>query len=207
MPRRQYLLIALLVTGCARQSDEQPVAAETQLTLGRPAPANKGSGPSGAASPLPGGAPARPPAPPPQPSFTEQASDPDLPVVDTAELDVESPRAALLMPVVGAIRREPSGRGHPLCLASSDGVPASMLSHIGLRREGACGWSDGGVILRSSGEQAMFVHARLRCESQNRCAGEGGLQAGNMGLESNAYRLRRRGGAWVIERLGLQVVS
>ena len=54
----------------------------------------------------------------------------------------------------------------------------------------------------------MYIDARIDC-SGNRgfCAGSGGATYGNLGAEHGSYRLRRKGGGYEIEKLGVSVIS
>ena len=62
--------------------------------------------------------------------------------------------------------------------------------------------------LTANGESAMYIDARIDC-SGNRgfCAGSGGATYGNLGAEHGSYRLRRKGGGYEIEKLGVSVIS
>lgn len=202
---RWLLLAVLLTAGCMADPGEQPFATERDPPAAVAAPPASADATGSVAGSLPE---PPPPAPPP-PTLLDLASDPQVPVVDrTLMRGMAEPRAALLRLVVQAMRDEPHFGERPLCLENSDGVAPQLMGDLSLRRESECGWVDGvRVVLRSTGETAMFVHARVRCESGTLCTGEGGRTMGNMGHESSGYRLRRTRDGWIVEHLGIQVMS
>lgn len=165
----------------------------------------------------PNGIPDPPAPPPPGPSTDDmllsQAFDehwdgrrrPKRTIEGTAD-----PREAMFTYVLQDYeRREGDMHAHFCLRESSDTTRANLSRRFGqLFSDADCSWNDGGVILARNGEKAMFIDARIDC-SGNRgfCAGFGGATYGNLGAEHGAYRLRRRGDGWEIEKLGLSVVS
>lgn len=103
------------------------------------------------------------------------------------------------------------GNMHPhFCLrAANEAAIARLSRRFGpLYPEAACSWSGPGVILTANGERAMYIDAQIDCTGDRGfCAGSGGATYGNLGAEHGAYRLRRKGDGWEIEKLGLSVVS
>jgi len=165
----------------------------------------------------PDGIPDPPPPPPPAPSAQDtllsQAFDehwggqrwPRRMIRNVAD-----PREAMFTYVLETYEgREGDMRSH-ICLRGADRDLLARLSHrFGpLYPQADCSWSGPGVVLTANGESAMYIDARIDC-SGNRgfCAGSGGATYGNLGAEHGSYRLRRKGGGYEIEKLGVSVIS
>ena len=164
------------------------------------------------------GATSSPPAPPPPaPSardsllaqaFDERWDDQRWP--RRSIRNVADPREAMFTYILEGYEGRP-GNMHPhLCLrAANEAAIARLSQRFGpLYPEAACSWSGPGVILTANGERAMYIDAQIDCTGDRGfCAGSGGATYGNLGAEHEAYRLRRKGEGWEIEKLGLSVVS
>ncbi|WP_417322369.1 hypothetical protein [Erythrobacter aureus] len=123
---------------------------------------------------------------------------------------IADPREAMFTYVLQDYKgRERNMRSH-FCLRGADEhLLASLSRQFGLLFPGdACSWNGPGVVVTATGEKAMFIDARIDCSGAREfCAGSGGATYGNLGAEHGAYRLRRKGDGWQIEKLGLGVIS
>ena len=123
---------------------------------------------------------------------------------------IADPREAMFTYVLQDYEgREGDMHAHFCLRESSDATRANLSRRFGQVFSGSqCSWNGPGVVLTDTGEKAMFIDAKVDC-SGNRgfCAGFGGATYGNLGAEHGAYRLRRKGDGWEIEKLGLSVVS
>ena len=157
------------------------------------------------------------PAPPPPPPRTEpwrsslldRAFDPnagEFAMERRTISGIADPREALFVHVLEAYRGD---RNHKCLTDVDDALLARLSARFGTLYPGeACGDDRGRVVLRANNEGAMAIHAQVDC-SGNRgfCAGAAGYVRANLGAEANAYRLRRKGDGWEIERLGIGVIS
>lgn len=149
-----------------------------------------------------------PPPPPPPPSLTERAKEGGVPIVaSTVVRGFANPRTALLAHLVDYYRDREGYRGLPICI-DAVGAQFEVLKrrYPLLNAKDACEWRDGLVVRRDSGVTAMMLHAQVDC-SGGACSGEGGYAIGNLGAASSAFRLVRRGNGWLIQKLGLEIIS
>lgn len=121
---------------------------------------------------------------------------------------IADPREALFAHLISEYRKSHFHGSKTFCLTDAGGELIARLDRrfdrIGPDR--ACGWKEGGVILKSSGESALFLHAKVDCRGSE-CAAEGGATYGNLGGESSGYRLRRKRNGWTLQKTGLSVIS
>lgn len=158
----------------------------------------------------PGDAPAPPPPPPPPPSVIHNVkkSPPARGFPEVTIIGIADAREALFAHVIGEYRKSDHFAGRTICLNDvSDALVARLDSRFGqIQPDRACGWQDGGVILESTGESALYVHAKVDCSGRE-CAAEGGATYGNLGGEGHGYRMRRKGNGWTLQKTGISWIS
>ena len=151
-----------------------------------------------------------PPAPPPPPNVIEsvknQTQSPDFPLITLS--GVADPREALFVHLIGEYRMADHFQNRTICLVDSVTALVARLDRRfpNIEPDRACGWKDGGVILKRNNESALFLHAKVDCNGKE-CAAEGGGTYGNLGGECSGYVMRRKGDGWTIRKTGLSVVS
>ena len=164
---------------------------------------------------LPAGVPAPPPPPPPlapwrspllDEAFTYEENGFDGPrrfipaVADASE--------AMFIYILQDYRADNS---HKCLRDANDTLRARLSERFGTLYSGeACADRDGRIVLLANGEQAVSIHAQTDCSRIGRlgyCAGAAGGIWANLGAQSQAYRLRRKGDGWEIQKLGIGVIS
>ena len=156
------------------------------------------------------GPPDPPPPPPAPPSIIDQVKDapPDLNFPKVTVAGMSDPREAMFAHLIGEYRSNDHHGPKTICLTDApDALVARLDRRFGrIENDRACGWKDGGVILKASGESALFIHAKVDCSGRE-CAAEGGATYGNLGGEGNGYRMRRKGDGWTLQKTGLGWIS
>lgn len=157
-----------------------------------------------------GGPPNPPPPPPPPPGIIEQVKNsppaPGFPFITVA--GIADPREALFAHVIAEYRDNAQFTQRTICLTDTEGDLVERLnSRFGrIEPDRSCGWKQGGVILQSRGESALFIHAKADCSGRE-CAAEGGATYGNLGGEGHGYRMRRKSDGWTIQKSGIMWIS
>ena len=164
---------------------------------------------------MPDGVPSPPPPPPPAPSRSRLLDDAfayepggfsgprrTLPAVASAE-------EAMFVYVLQDYSKDAS---HKCLRGAEDALRMRLQSRFQttLHSERACVDDNGRSVLRANGEQAVSVFAQVDCSRLARlgyCAGAAGGYWANLGAQANAYRLRRKGDGWEVEKLGIGVIS
>jgi hypothetical protein len=127
---------------------------------------------------------------------------------DNSIAGITNPREALFAHVIESYRKTEQFGRRTICLTQAEeDLVANLDRRFGdIEPESSCGWKDGAVILKASGENALLVHAKVDCDS-GECTGEGGATYGNVGGEGHEYRMRRRGDGWTLRKTGMSWVS
>ena len=125
---------------------------------------------------------------------------------DKSIAGITDPREALFAHVIGTYRKTGQFAERTICLAQADEALVANLDRRfgGIEPESSCGGKDGAVVLATSGESALFVHAKVDCDRAE-CTGEAG--AIYVGGEGHQYRLRRQGDGWTVRETGVSWVS
>ncbi len=118
------------------------------------------------------------------------------------------PREALFIHTIERFRAQEGFAERPVCLVKAQaGLVANLVGRFAnVHEEDACRWEGPGVVLATTGEPAIYVHANIACAGMA-CEGEGGGTYGNLGAEGYGYRLRRTHEGWIIESLGISWIS
>ena len=213
----------LALAACQQEKEYLPVPDITDPPRGEasPAPAwNAGEAPPPTGEPPsdapPSGeiriepSPSSPPPPPPDVFLdrVDRAPENGSGKEPTLIAGASGPREALFIHAIARMRAGAPIYQRPICLTrgSPDLVASIARRFEDIHAEDACRWEGPGVVLSSTGEAAMFVHANVRCGGKS-CDGEGGATYGNMGAEGYGYRLRRTREGWWIEDLGIMWIS
>lgn len=165
---------------------------------------------------VPGAGSSAPPPPPPPPPRTPPASslqrtrDPSVEDVGSPHRipAVADPREALFAFLIPRYQRSDGHQGKAICLSDTGPELLARLEvrYRGLHPSEACGWREGGVILKKTGEAALFMFAKVDCH-RTKCAAEGGATYGNVGGEGIGYRMLHRGDGWSIQETGVGWIS
>lgn len=156
-------------------------------------------------------APSAPPIPPPAPTIIDSVKRGDTPASGAPQIVIDGiadAREALFFHVISESRTASSGGAFPACLQDADAdLVARLNDRLGnVFAASACGWKEGGIILKSTGDRANFFHAHIDCTGKV-CAAEGGRTYGNLGGEGYGYTMHRTVKGWTIERLGISWIS